>query len=112
MTRTIIAQSQCSLYSRKYLKSISTKPCVAIREITNCYTMCSPGSEDPIPQKQRSQLLSDLDHDEISGLVFVDYKVFDILLSKLKAYGVTSRELLLLKKCLRGRRSAVVNDGV
>lgn len=58
------------------------------------------------------QLLSDLDHDEISGLVFVDYKVFDILLSKLKAYGVTSRELLLLKKCLRGRRSAVVNDGV
>lgn len=56
--------------------------------------------------------MSDLDHDEISGLVFVDYKVFDILLSKLKAYGVTSRELLLLKKCLRGRRSAVVNDGV
>lgn len=112
MTRTIIAQSQCSLYSRKYLKSISTEPCVAIREITNCHTICCPGSEDPIPQKQRSQLLSDLDHDEISGLVFVDYKVFDILLSKLKAYGVTSRELLLPTKYLRGRRSAVVNDGV
>ena len=64
------------------------------------------------------KLLSDLDHDEISELVFVDYKKafdiidHDILLSKLKAYGVTSRELLILTNYLRGRRSAVVIDGV
>ena len=62
--------------------------------------------------------MSDLDHDEISELVFVDYKKafdiidHDILLSKLKAYGVTSRELLILTNYLRGRRSAVVIDGV
>ena len=31
---------------------------------------------------------------------------------KLEAYGVTSRELLLLTNYLRGRRSAVVIDGV
>ena len=36
----------------------------------------------------------------------------DILLPKLEAYGVTSRELLLLTNYLRGRRSAVVIDGV
>ena len=60
------------------------------------------------------QLLSDLDHDEISGLVLVDYKKafdlidHDILPSKLKAYGVTSSELLLLTNYLKGRGSAVV----
>ena len=64
------------------------------------------------------QLLSDLDHSKVSGLVFVDYrKVFDlidhdILLSKLEAYGITFRELILLTNFLRGRRSAVVIDGV
>lgn len=58
--------------------------------------------------------MSDLDHDEISELVFVDYKKafdiidHDILPSKLKAYGVTSSELLLLKNYLKGRGSAVV----
>lgn len=58
--------------------------------------------------------MSDLDHDEISELVFVDYKKafdiidHDILPSKLKAYGVTSSELLLLTNYLKGRGSAVV----
>lgn len=54
----------------------------------------------------------DLDYDEISGFVFVDYKVFDIFLFKFKVYGVIFREFFFLKKCLRGRRSVVVNDGV
>ena len=44
------------------------------------------------------------------GLVFVDYKkAFDlvdhyILLSKLEAYGVTSKELLPFEEYLKGRR--------
>lgn len=58
-----------------------------------------------------------MDKDQVSGLVFVDYKKafnlidHDIPLSKLEAYGVTSRELLLLTNYLRGRRSSVVIDG-
>ena len=51
-------------------------------------------------------------------LVFVDYKKafdlidHDILLSKLKALGITSRELMLLTNYLKGRRSSVAIDGV
>ena len=64
------------------------------------------------------QLLSDMDKDHVSGLVFVDYKkAFDlidhgILLSKLEAYGVASKELLLLENYLNDRRQSVVMDGV
>ena len=56
--------------------------------------------------------------DQVSGLVFVDYKkafdlhVHDILLSKLEAYGVISKELTLLANYLKGRRSSVVTGGV
>lgn len=58
-----------------------------------------------------------MDKDQVSGLVFVDYKkAFDLIdhdipLSKPEAYGVTSRELLLLMNYLSGRRSSVVTDG-
>ena len=64
------------------------------------------------------QLLSDMDKDHVSGLVFVDYKkAFDlidhgILLSKLEAYRVASNELLLLENYLNNRRKSVVMDGV
>ena len=64
------------------------------------------------------QLLSYMDKDQVSGLVFVDYKEafdlldHDILLSKLEAYGITSRELVLLTNYLKGRRNSVVIDGV
>ena len=64
------------------------------------------------------QLLSDMDKDHVSGLVFVDYKkAFDlidhgILLSKLEAYGVASNELLLLENYLNDRRESVVMAGV
>ena len=64
------------------------------------------------------QLLSDMDKDHVSGLVFVDYKkTFDlidhgILLSKLEAYGVASKELLLLENQLNDRRQSVVMDGI
>ena len=64
------------------------------------------------------QLLSDMDKDQVSGLVFVDYKKalnsidHDILLSKLEAYGIISRELMLLTNYLKGRRSSVVINGV
>lgn len=64
------------------------------------------------------QLLFDMDKDQVSGIVFVDYKRafdlidHDILLSKLKAYGITSRELMLLTNYLKGRRGSVVIDGV
>ena len=50
--------------------------------------------------------------------MFVDYKkVFDlidhgILLSKLEAYGVASKELLLLENYLNDTRKSVVMDGV
>ena len=49
------------------------------------------------------QLLSDMDKDQVSGLVFIDYKKafdlidHDILLSKLETYGVAPKELLLFK---------------
>ena len=64
------------------------------------------------------QLLSDMDKDHVSGLVFVDYKkAFDlidhgILLSKLEAYGVASKELLLLENYLNDSKQSVVMDGV
>ena len=59
-----------------------------------------------------------MDKDQVSGLVFVDYKkAFDLIdhdipLSKLEAYGITSRELVLLRKYLKGRRSSVLINGV
>ena len=55
------------------------------------------------------KLLSDMDKDQVSGLVFVDYKKafdlidHDILLSKLEAYGIISKELTLLANYLKGR---------
>ena len=64
------------------------------------------------------QLLSDMDRDQVSRLVFVDYmKAFDlfdydILLSKFEAYGIVSKELMLLTSYLKGRRSSVVIGGV
>ena len=64
------------------------------------------------------QLLSDMEKDQVSGLVFVDYKKafdlidHDILLSKLEAYGITSKELMLLMSYLKGRRSSVTIGGV
>ena len=64
------------------------------------------------------QLLSDMDKEQVSGLVFVNYKRafdlidHDILLSKLAAYGITSSELMLFTNYLKGRRSSVVIDGV
>ena len=64
------------------------------------------------------QLLSDMDKDQVSGLVFIDYKKafdlidHDILLSKLETYGVAPKELLLFKNYLKGRRQSVVIDGV
>ena len=60
------------------------------------------------------QLLSDMDKDQVSGLVFVDYKKafglidHEILLSKLEAYGKTSKELMLLTNYLKRRGSSVV----
>ena len=59
-----------------------------------------------------------MDKDHVSGLVFVDYKkAFDlidhgILLSKLEAYGVASKEFLVLENYLNKRRQSVVMDGV
>ena len=64
------------------------------------------------------QLLLDMDKDQVSGLVFIDYKKafdlidHDILLSKLETYGVAPKELLLFKDYLKGRRQSVVIDGV
>ena len=55
--------------------------------------------------------------DQVSGLVFIDYKMafdlidYDILLSKLEAYDVASKELLFFKD-LKGRRQSVVIDKV
>ena len=63
------------------------------------------------------QLLSDMDKDHVSGLVFVDYKkAFDlidhgILLSKLEVYGVASKELLLLENYLNDRRISCYGRG-
>ena len=59
-----------------------------------------------------------MDKDQVSGLVFVDYKKAfdlidnDILLSKLEAYGIISKELTLLANYLKGRRSSVVVGGL
>lgn len=56
----------------------------------------------------------DLDYDEISGFVFVDYKKvfdlidYDIFLFKFKEYGVIFREFFFLMNYLKGRRSVVV----
>ena len=47
------------------------------------------------------QLSSDMDKDQVSGLVFVDYK---------KAFDLN--ELMLLTNYLKGRRSSVVIGGV
>ena len=64
------------------------------------------------------QLLSDIKKDQVSGLVFIDYKKafdlidHDILLSKLETYGVTPKELLLFKDYLKGKRQSVGIDGV
>lgn len=64
------------------------------------------------------QLLLDMDKDQVSGLVFIDYKKaidlidHDKLLSKLEAYGVACKELLLFKDYLKERRQSVVIDGV
>ena len=60
------------------------------------------------------QLLSDMDKDQVSGLVFLDNKKafdlidHDILLSKLEAYGISSKEMMLLTNYLKGRKSSVV----
>ena len=54
------------------------------------------------------QLLADMDKDQVSGLVFVDYKKafdlidHDILLSKLEACGITSKELTALNELPKG----------
>ena len=59
-----------------------------------------------------------MDKDQVSGLVFIDYKKafdlidHDILLSKLETYGVAPKELLLFKDYLKGRRQSVVIDAV
>jgi len=59
-----------------------------------------------------------MDKDQVSGLVFIDYKKaidlidHDKLLSKLEAYGVACKELLLFKDYLKGRAQSVVIDGV
>ena len=55
------------------------------------------------------QLLLDLDRNRVSGLKFVDYKkAFDIvdhkiLLAKLEAYGIETRDLDLVRTYLRPR---------
>lgn len=59
-----------------------------------------------------------MDKDHANGLAFVDHKkAFDltdhhILLSKLEAYSVVSKDLLLLMDYLMDRRQSVVIDGV
>lgn len=55
------------------------------------------------------QLLLDLDRNRVSGLIFVDYKkAFDlvdhkILLAKLEAYGIETRDLDLIRTYLTNR---------
>ena len=63
------------------------------------------------------QLFFDLDHNNVTGLVFVDYKkAFDLidhglLLKKLESYGLTERDLNLIKNYLSGRSQFVSIDG-
>ena len=64
------------------------------------------------------QILLDIDKDRLTGLIFIDYKKafelidHDILLLKLQAYGVESRELMLLEQYLQGRKQSVTINGV
>ena len=63
------------------------------------------------------QILFDLDKDNVSGLIFVDYsKAFDlidhrILVKKLMAYGLCGNEIKLFDSCLSGRSQYVIVDG-
>ena len=64
------------------------------------------------------QILLHMDNDRVTGLIFIDYKKafelidHDIVLLKLEAYGVESKELMLLKQYLRGRKQSVTINGV
>ena len=59
-----------------------------------------------------------MDNDRVTGLIFINYKKafesigHDILLLKLEAYGVESKELMLLKQYLQGRKQSVTINGV
>ena len=63
------------------------------------------------------QILLDMDNNRVTGLIFIDYKKafelidHDILLLKLEAYGVESKELMLLKQYLRRRKQSVTING-
>ena len=63
------------------------------------------------------QLLLDLDRNRVSGLIFVDHKkAFDlvdhkILLAKLEAYGIETRDLDLIRTHLTNRLQFVDFDG-
>ena len=57
-----------------------------------------------------------MDNDRVTGLIFIDYKRafelidHDILLLKLEAYGVESKELMLLKRTAFARKAAIGNN--
>ena len=63
------------------------------------------------------QILFDLDKDNVTGLIFVDYsKAFDlvdhrILVKKLMAYGLCGDEIKLFDNYLSGRSQYVIVDG-
>ena len=63
------------------------------------------------------QILFDLDKDNVSGLIFIDYsKAFDlvdhrILIKKLTAYGLCGNEVKLFDSYLSGRSQYVIVDG-